>query len=81
MFQWQDQSPSSGLLLKQAWRWGAIVKTLQMIHHHYTVKDKAQEAVFLSIKIHFLQIISRSPKKGDTSQKENASLVLLAWSY
>jgi len=23
-----------------------IVKTVQMFHHHYTVKDKAQEAVF-----------------------------------
>jgi hypothetical protein len=58
---------------------GVIVKTLQIFHYHYTVKDKAQEAVFFKIlKYVSYKFISRSPEKGDTSQNGSGSLVLMA---
>lgn len=47
---------------------GHCQKTLQIFHHHYTVKDKAQEAVFFTCKYISYKFISGSPENGDTSQ-------------
>ena len=56
MFQLQDPSASSGLLLKQPWRWGSLSKQCRFLITITLSKTRHRRLFFLNIKIHFLQI-------------------------
>jgi hypothetical protein len=55
-----------------------IVKTLHILHHPYTVRQGTGSCFFfLVLKYFSYKSVSRSPEKGDTSQKGNLSLGLM----